>query len=62
MDRDDKCYYCNKLAIAERREVVDVDADCDIDPDTGETVWFSVPLYKTIGVCADHLQDDDEPI
>lgn len=64
MEKDNKCYFCNKLAVAEKRVVVDVEADHDINPDTGEEVWYSHPIYSTVGVCQEHLEaeegDEDE--
>ena len=61
MERDDKCYYCDKLAVAERTIVVDVEADCDVD-ELGKELWYSRPIYSTVGVCSEHMQDDDERI
>ena len=60
MEKEDKCYYCEKLAISEKRIVVDVDADHDVNEETGETIWFSRPIYSTVGVCADHMEDDGD--
>jgi hypothetical protein len=60
MLKEDKCWYCNKLAIQDRRIVADVEADHDIDPVTGEVIWYSHPIYQTVGVCADHMEDDGD--
>jgi len=60
MEKEDKCYYCDKLAIQDRRVVVDVEGDCDIDPETGKEIWFSRAIYSTVGVCADHMDDDGD--
>ena len=59
MLKDDKCYYCDKLAIAERKIVVDVEADSDVNEE-GEELWYSRPVYSTVGVCADHMDDDGD--
>lgn len=59
MKKDDKCYYCDKLAIAEQRIVVDVDADCETDEE-GKELWYSRAVYSTVGVCAEHREDDGD--
>jgi hypothetical protein len=60
MEKENKCYYCDKLAIQDKRVVVDVEADHDIDTETGQEIWFSRPIYSTVGVCADHMDDDGD--
>lgn len=60
IDKTDKCYYCNKLAIAERRECVDVEGEPDFDEVTGKTIWISHGVYANIQVCAEHMNDDEE--
>ena len=62
MLKEDKCHFCNKLATAEKRIVVDVEADSELDEYEHE-VWFSHPVYETVGVCEEHLEDNaDERI
>ena len=59
MEKEDKCYYCDKLAIAEKRIVVDVEADCETDEE-GKELWYSRAVYSTVGVCAEHMEDDGD--
>ena len=62
MFKEDKCHFCNKLATAEKRIVVDIEADCDVNEE-GHEVWFSHPVYETVFVCDEHLEDNaDERI
>jgi hypothetical protein len=51
-----KCYLCGKEAKEERHIIVDVEADHDIDCDTGETVWYSHPIYSDEWLCAEHIE------
>ena len=60
MLKEDKCWYCDKLAIQDRRIVADVEADHDVDPVTGQALWYSHPIYQTVGVCVDHMDDDGD--
>ena len=60
MLKEDKCWYCDKLAIQDRRIVADVEADSEWDEELGRQVWFSHPIYQTVGVCADHMDDDGD--
>ena len=60
MLKEDKCFYCSKLAIQDRRIVADIEADHDVNPDTGEVLWFSRPIYQTVGVCEEHMEDDGD--
>ena len=63
MFKEDKCHWCNRLATAEKRIVVDVESDFDIDPITEQVIWYSHPVYETVGVCEEHLEDNaDERI
>ncbi len=62
MPKENKCHYCNRLATGEIRIVVDVEASHNLDDD-GREIWYSHPVYETVGVCQEHLENNaDERI
>jgi hypothetical protein len=59
MPKEDKCHFCNRLATTEKEIVVDIEAEHDIDPATGQEVWYSKPIYEIVGVCQEHLETEE---
>ena len=59
MEKENSCHYCNRLATAEKRIVVDIEASKDLDDD-GREIWYSHPVYETVFVCKEHLEDNSD--
>ncbi len=60
MDREEKCYYCERRGVEQKRVVIDVEADHDIDNETNEVLWYSRPIYSMVWLCEEHINETDE--
>jgi hypothetical protein len=59
MFKEDKCHFCNKLAVSEKRIVVDIEANHETDEE-GHELWYSHPVYETVGICEEHVSEEIE--
>lgn len=60
MLKEDFCHFCNKLATAEKRIIVDIELDSEWDDELGREVWYSHPVYEMVFVCEEHLEDNSD--